>query len=148
MVESNTRLLIRPIFAWELHCRGSVGLASTVLLFDISTQKINYWFYYLLWVLVAGSALTIDSRSVNAFVVTNLAASIGAICWMLMDMILKRNLKLSLVGFCNGAFAGLVAITPAAGYVSPWSSLIIGVLGKSKKKLVSNNGYALSTNLS
>lgn len=46
---------------------------------------------------------------------TNLAGSTGAITWMIMDFRLER--KWSVVGFCTGAIAGLVAITPAAGFV-------------------------------
>jgi hypothetical protein len=62
-----------------------------------------------------GSALGANLRAVQACIVTNLAASVGGLTWMLMDYRLER--KWSVVGFCSGAVAGLVAITPASGFV-------------------------------
>lgn len=62
-----------------------------------------------------GSALSANLRAIQACIVTNTAASVGAITWMLLDWRLER--KYSAVGFCSGAIAGLVGITPAAGYV-------------------------------
>ncbi|KAI0317107.1 ammonium transporter [Amylostereum chailletii] len=74
-----------------------------------------------------GSALSANLRAVQACIVTNLAASMGGLTWMLMDYRLER--KWSVVGFCSGAIAGLVAITPASGYVGSPASLAFGVLG-------------------
>ncbi|KAG6113185.1 hypothetical protein E4U13_003975 [Claviceps humidiphila] len=74
-----------------------------------------------------GSALAINLRAVMACYVTNLAACCGAITWMVLDFRLER--KWSTIGFCSGAVSGLVAITPAAGYVAPWSAVIIGITG-------------------
>jgi len=62
-----------------------------------------------------GSALAANLRAVQACIVTNLAASVGGITWMLWDYRLEK--KWSAVGFCSGAIAGLVAITPGSGYV-------------------------------
>lgn len=59
--------------------------------------------------------------------VTNLAACCGGITWILLDYRLEK--KWSTIGFCSGAISGLVAITPAAGFVTPWGSVIIGVCG-------------------
>jgi Amt family ammonium transporter len=73
-----------------------------------------------------GSALSANLRAVQACIVTNLAASVGAITWMLLDWRLER--KYSAVGFCSGAIAGLVGITPAAGYVGSPAAIAIGVL--------------------
>jgi Amt family ammonium transporter len=75
----------------------------------------------------AGSALAANLRAVMAAVVTNLAASVGGITWCLLDYRLER--KWSTVGFCSGVIAGLVAITPASGYVPAWSAVIFGVVG-------------------
>ncbi|KAI9829734.1 MAG: ammonium transporter Amt1 [Phylliscum demangeonii] len=75
----------------------------------------------------AGSALAANLRAVMAAVVTNLAASVGGITWCLMDYRLER--KWSTVGFCSGVVAGLVAITPASGYVPAWSAVVFGVVG-------------------
>lgn len=74
-----------------------------------------------------GSALSGNLRAAMACVVTNLAASVGAITWMLIDYRIER--KFSALGFCSGAVAGLVAITPAAGFVGPGPSVAIGFLG-------------------
>jgi ammonium transporter, Amt family len=76
-----------------------------------------------------GSGLAIDSRAVNAVIVTNLGASLSGLTWILTEMLWNRSRKMSLYGFCNGVVAGLVCITPA-GYVSPASSLVFGALGK------------------
>ncbi|KAI1110565.1 ammonium transporter [Nemania sp. NC0429] len=74
-----------------------------------------------------GSALAANLRAVMACIVTHLAASVGAITWVLMDYRLEK--KWSVVGFCSGAISGLVAITPASGYVTPWAAVIFGVVG-------------------
>jgi Amt family ammonium transporter len=74
-----------------------------------------------------GSALGMNIRAVMACYVTNLAASCGAIAWTLLDYRLEK--KWSTIGFCSGAISGLVAITPAAGFVKPWAAVIIGVCG-------------------
>ncbi|OGM47631.1 ammonium transporter 1 [Aspergillus bombycis] len=75
----------------------------------------------------AGSALSANLRAVMAAVVTNLAAAVGGVTWCLLDYRLER--KWSTVGFCSGVIAGLVAITPASGFVTPWASFIFGVVG-------------------
>ncbi|KAF8984344.1 hypothetical protein BGZ46_008211 [Entomortierella lignicola] len=74
-----------------------------------------------------GSALSANLRAAMACVVTNLAASVGGITWVLLDY--RHDRKLSVLGFCSGAVAGLVAITPGSGFVSPASSVAIGFLG-------------------
>lgn len=58
---------------------------------------------------------------------TNTAASTGAIGWVLVDYI-KYKGRFRVVGACEGVIAGLVGITPAAGYVSPWLAAVIGFL--------------------
>ena len=73
----------------------------------------------------AGSALTANGTAVNAFVVTNTAAGAAAVTWMIMSWIFAT--KPSVVGAASGAVAGLVAITPAAGFVGPMPAIIIGV---------------------
>lgn len=74
----------------------------------------------------AGSQLAADGIAVNAFLVTNTSASVGALTWIFIEwIVLKRP---TLLGAASGAIAGLVAITPAAGFVSPGSSIIFGFL--------------------
>lgn len=60
-----------------------------------------------------------------AATVTNLAACVGGLSWCLMDYRFER--KWSTVGFCSGVVAGLVAITPASGYVPAWAAVVIGL---------------------
>ncbi|KAL8796065.1 MAG: hypothetical protein Q9195_001641 [Heterodermia aff. obscurata] len=74
-----------------------------------------------------GSALGANMRAVSACVVTHLAASVGGFTWVFLDYRLDK--KWSTVGFCSGAIAGLVAITPASGFVPAWSAVIFGVVG-------------------
>eukprot|EP00835_Amoeboradix_gromovi_P003170 NODE_200_length_15202_cov_0.356618.p3 type:complete len:308 gc:universal NODE_200_length_15202_cov_0.356618:9736-8813(-) len=74
-----------------------------------------------------GSAVAANGRAAAAVVATNLAASAGSITWMVIDYLKKK--KFSAISFCSGAVAGLVAITPACGYVSPGSSIFIGFAG-------------------
>jgi ammonium transporter, Amt family len=74
-----------------------------------------------------GSALSANMRAIMACVVTNLAASVGGVTWVLMDFRLDQ--KWSTVGFCSGAIAGLVAITPASGFVPAWSAPVFGIVG-------------------
>jgi Amt family ammonium transporter len=74
-----------------------------------------------------GSALAANMRAVMACIVTHIAACVGGFTWCLLDYRLEK--KWSTVGFCSGAIAGLVAITPAAGYVPPWSAVVFGVVG-------------------
>jgi Amt family ammonium transporter len=85
----------------------------------------------LLWVgwfgFNAGSAVASDGRAGMAFAVTHIATAAAALAWMFTEWLVKG--KPSVLGICSGAVAGLVAITPASGFVSPDSSVIIGVAG-------------------
>jgi len=73
-----------------------------------------------------GSAFGANLRAIQACIVTNMAASVGALTWMLWDYRIER--KWSAVGFCSGAISGLVAITPASGYVGTPAAVLFGVL--------------------
>jgi len=74
----------------------------------------------------AGSALGANALSVNAFMVTNVAAAAAGLSWMFFDVL--KGKKPSVLGFCIGAVVGLVAITPAAGFVAVPQSITIGVV--------------------
>lgn len=74
----------------------------------------------------AGSALGANALSVSAFATTNTAAAAAGLSWMFFDV--ARGKKPSVLGFCIGAVVGLVAITPAAGYVAVPQSIFIGVI--------------------
>ncbi len=74
----------------------------------------------------AGSAVGSSTLAVNAFGTTNTAAAAAGLAWMFFDVI--KGKKPSVLGFCIGAVVGLVAITPAAGFVGIPQSIIIGVV--------------------
>jgi len=73
-----------------------------------------------------GSCFAASLKAAFSIFNTNLAGAVGAIVWMIMDFRLER--KWSMVGFCTGGIAGLVAITPAAGYVGAPASALIGLV--------------------
>ncbi|KAI9290620.1 ammonium transporter [Neoconidiobolus thromboides FSU 785] len=75
-----------------------------------------------------GSALAANIRAVVSCVNTNIAACAGAVTWVIIEYCIG-SYKFSALAFCSGAVAGLVAITPAAGYVDIPSSILFGVLG-------------------
>ncbi len=84
----------------------------------------------LLWVgwfgFNAGSALTSDGRAGMAMVVTQLATGAATLTWMAVEWIIRK--KPSALGAASGAVAGLVAITPASGFVGPTGGLVIGLV--------------------
>ena len=73
----------------------------------------------------AGSALAVDGLATSAFVATNLSAASAAATWMVISWLHRRP---SLLGIITGAVAGLVAITPAAGFVNPIAAIPIGIV--------------------
>ena len=84
----------------------------------------------LLWVgwfgFNAGSAVAADGRAGLAMLVTHIAAAAGAMAWMLGEWVVRR--RPSLLGLCSGLVAGLVAITPAAGFVTPGTAVVFGAV--------------------
>lgn len=95
------------------HSVSNVALGTAMLWFG--------WFGF-----NGGSALASNERGAMAVLVTHIAASVGGAVWVIIDYIRKR--KWSLIGYCSGAVAGLVGITPACGFVSPASALAIGAI--------------------
>lgn len=75
----------------------------------------------------AGSALAADGFAVNAFVTTHMAAAAAALAWILMEKL--HSGKATTLGAASGAVAGLVAITPAAGFVTVMPAILIGLGG-------------------
>ena len=84
----------------------------------------------LLWVgwfgFNAGSGLAADGLAGSAFLVTHVATAAAALSWVLLDWFINK--KPTIVGACTGAVAGLVAITPASGFVDITGALVIGLL--------------------
>src|SRR5438067_8735040 len=83
----------------------------------------------LLWVgwygFNAGSALGADAIAANAFMTTTLTTAVASFTWAMLEYGLRGNA--SVLGFCSGAVAGLVVITPACGFVDPTGAVLIGV---------------------
>jgi Amt family ammonium transporter len=75
----------------------------------------------------AGSALAINEVAFTAFITTNTAAAAAGLSWMCIEWVISK--KPTVLGFASGAVAGLVSITPGAGFVSPISSIFIGLIG-------------------
>lgn len=99
---------------YHVHNIPFVVLGASLLLFG--------WFGF-----NAGSALQANELAVHAFMTTGLSAAAGMISWMLMDVFMSG--KPTLVGSVTGMVVGLVTITPGAGYVPIWASIIIGLVG-------------------
>jgi len=74
----------------------------------------------------AGSAVAADGVAANAFMTTTLATAIACATWAFAEYLVRG--KASVLGFCSGAVAGLVVITPATGFVDATGAVIIGVL--------------------
>jgi Amt family ammonium transporter len=74
----------------------------------------------------AGSQLASDGVAASAFMATHFSAAAGALSWPIMEWLLRG--KPSVLGACSGAVAGLVCITPAAGFVQPMPALLMGAI--------------------
>ena len=74
----------------------------------------------------AGSGLAADGLAISAFLATHVATATAAFTWVLLDWIINK--KPTVIGICTGAVAGLVAITPAAGFVGVFGAMAIGIL--------------------
>jgi Amt family ammonium transporter len=73
----------------------------------------------------AGSAVAADGIAANAFTTTTLATAVASFVWPMADWLIKG--KPSVLGFCSGAVAGLVVITPACGFVTGGGAVLIGI---------------------
>ena len=74
----------------------------------------------------AGSAVAADGVAANAFTTTTIATAIASFVWAMMEYAIKG--KPSVLGYCSGAVAGLVVVTPATGFINPSGAVIIGIL--------------------
>jgi ammonium transporter, Amt family len=74
----------------------------------------------------AGSAVAADSIAANAFTTTTFATAVSSFTWAALEYLTRR--KASVLGFCSGAVAGLVVVTPACGFINTTSSMWLGVL--------------------
>jgi ammonium transporter, Amt family len=95
---------------------------------DLSLAVIGMGMLWIGWLgFAGGSALGANARAAFAITATHLAASAGALSWMLLEWWTRR--KPSVLGLITGAVAGLATITPASGFVLPWHGVIIGAIG-------------------
>ncbi|KAJ7770830.1 ammonium transporter [Mycena maculata] len=115
--------------AWVLGHRGKNELLNfrphNVSMVNLGTFVL--WFGWLGF--NGGSAFGANLRAIMAIWNSMLAAAFGGLSWVLLDFRLER--RWSMVGFCSGTIAGLVAATPSSGFVPPWASVIAGVLSGS-----------------
>ncbi|MGJ7919759.1 ammonium transporter [Neobacillus sp. LXY-4] len=121
-VLSGVSALVAALMIGPRH-RKSEGAPHNIVLFLIGAGTL--WFGWLAF--NGGSALASGGLASLAFANTQVAASAGGIGWLIIEWIMRK--RPTLVGAATGAIAGLVAITPAAGYVTVASSLIIGFSG-------------------
>ena len=97
---------------YKIHHTPMVALGAFILLFG--------WFGF-----NAGSALAADGLAAHAFVTTAVSSAAAMLSWMFCDVVVNK--KPTFVGACTGMVAGLVGITPGAGFVPIWAALIIGL---------------------
>lgn len=97
---------------YKIHSIPMVAIGAFILLFG--------WFGF-----NSGSALAADGLAAHAFVTTAVSSAAAMISWMFCDMVANR--KPTFVGACTGLVAGLVGITPGAGFVPIWAAIIIGL---------------------
>ena len=97
---------------YKIHNMPMVALGAFILLFG--------WFGF-----NAGSALAADGLAAHAFVTTAVSSAAAMLSWMFCDVVVNK--KPTVVGACTGMVAGLVGITPGAGFVPIWAALIIGL---------------------
>lgn len=113
-------------YAWILGCRQDKELQNfrpnNVSMVNLGTFIL--WFGWLGF--NGGNAFGANLRAIVAIWNTMIAAAFGGIIWCLIDYRLHR--KYSMVGFCSGTIVGLIAATPASGFLPPWAALIMGVL--------------------
>ena len=106
----------------RLHQAGAEHVPANIPFVILGTGMLWFgWFGF-----NAGSALAASEQAALAFATTNTASAAAALAWIAFDVLRKR--KASALGACIGAVVGLVAITPAAGYVSVAQSIAIGTL--------------------
>ena len=123
-VSAGTAALVAATMLGQRRDRGRTALLPHNVPFTLVGAGLLWvgWFGF-----NAGSALAADGVAANALLTSHTAAASGLLVWVLID--LKRVGQATAVGAATGAVVGLVAITPAAGYVSPLAAIVIGAAG-------------------
>jgi Amt family ammonium transporter len=115
--------LVAAYVIGQRHGYGNENFAP----YDLSLAVIGTGLLWVGWFgFNGGSALAANSRAAFALVATHLAASTGALTWMVLEWWTRG--KPSVLGMISGAVAGLGTITPASGFVLPWHGIVIGLL--------------------
>ncbi|HKW46647.1 MAG TPA: ammonium transporter [Gemmatimonadaceae bacterium] len=122
-VSAGTAALVAALMLGRRHAIARGGLVPHNVPFTLLGAGLLWfgWFGF-----NAGSALSASPLAVTALVNTHAAAAAALACWLLLD--LARSRRTTAVGAATGAIVGLVAITPAAGFVTPRSALLIGAM--------------------
>ena len=121
-ISSGVSALVVALILGRRHMNGDKGEPHDVPMTVLGAGLLWFgWFGF-----NAGSAVTAGGLAASAFTVTNIAAAAATVTWVLASYLHSR--KVSVVGAACGAVAGLVAITPASGYVTPGGALIIGLV--------------------
>jgi Amt family ammonium transporter len=123
-ISSGVAALAAALVLGKRHGYGSENLSPHNLPFTIVGASLLWvgWFGF-----NAGSALAADGIAASAFVATHIATAAGALGWVAVERIYRG--KPTVLGAASGAVAGLVAITPAAGFVGPISAIWVGLGG-------------------
>ena len=123
-VSAGTAALVAATMLGQRRDRGRTALLPHNVPFTLIGAGLLWvgWFGF-----NAGSALAADGVAANALLTSHTAAASALLVWVLID--LKRVGQATAVGAATGAVVGLVAITPAAGYVSPLAAIVIGAAG-------------------
>lgn len=125
-ISSGTAALVISLYLGRRHGYGTSALAYRP--HNITYVVLGTIFIWFGWFGFNGSSgIGANLRAAQAMMVSHISACVGGLTWMILDYRLER--KWSAVGFCSGAISGLVAITPASGFVSTPSSLAFGVIG-------------------
>jgi Amt family ammonium transporter len=107
----------------KTHVNNENHVASNIPYIILGTGLLWFgWFGF-----NAGSSLEANDVAINALLNTNMASAAAMICWILLDTI--NNKKPSALGACIGAVVGLATVTPAAGFIYPAHSILIGIIG-------------------
>ena len=123
-VSAGTAALVAAMVLGQRRDRGRTTLLPHNVPFTLVGAGLLWvgWFGF-----NAGSALAADGIAANALLTSHTAAASALLVWILLDM--KRSGQATAVGAATGAVVGLVAITPAAGYVTPLAAMAIGAAG-------------------
>jgi len=121
-INSGVAALVGAIVLGKRRGYGTENMAPHYLILSMIGASLLWvgWFGF-----NAGSAVAANGNAGMAMAVTQIAAAAAAVSWMVIEWIFRG--KPSVLGIISGAVAGLVAITPASGYVDPFGALIIGI---------------------